>query len=90
MKKIKVLLKNEYGLHARPANLFTKAASKIKSNLKVYKNNDESKIFDPKSIISVLSMGAVKGDQITIIAEGIDEDDAIIKLKNVIENELTS
>lgn len=88
MKKVNVVLKNEYGLHARPANVFTKMASKIKSELKVYKNNDESKTYDPKSIISVLSMGAVKGDQLTIIAEGIDEEEAISNLKNLIENEL--
>lgn len=87
MKRAKVILKNKNGLHARPANIFSKTAMKLKSDLKMYKNNDESNIFQPKSIISILTMGAIKGDELTIIAEGIDEEEAIRKLTEILESE---
>lgn len=76
-----VTITNESGLHARPASIFVKEASKFKSNIKVVKNDKE---YNAKSIIGVLSMGAVKGDNILIIAEGEDEEEAIDALINLI------
>lgn len=89
MKKVIVVIKNKEGLHARPASVFSKVAMKFICDLRVTKNNDEVKIYNPKSILSVLSMGAIKGDELTIIADGIDEEEAIIKLQEIISNELS-
>lgn len=86
MKKVTIKLQNEEGLHARPANLFSKAAMKFKSDIKVLKNGDEGKVFNPKSIISILSMGAIKGDELTVIADGIDEEEAINKITELVKN----
>lgn len=86
MKKVNIKLQNEEGLHARPANLFSKAAMKFKCDIQLLKNGDSSKVFNPKSILSILSMGAVKGDEITIIANGDDEEEAIAKITEMIKN----
>ncbi|HHW68299.1 MAG TPA: HPr family phosphocarrier protein [Epulopiscium sp.] len=83
MKQVTLVLKNDGGLHARPASLFTKIASKFQCRLKVVK---EEKEVNPKSILSLLGMNARKGDSITIIADGIDENEAIKALQNLVEN----
>jgi len=84
---IKVLFEitNEEGLHARPASEFSKESMKYKSDIKVYKNEGE-KAYNPKSILSIMTMGAVKGDVLRIEASGEDETDAIEKLKTILES----
>jgi phosphocarrier protein HPr len=76
---------NNEGLHARPASEFSKASMKYKSDIKIYKNGEE-KAYNPKSILSVMSMGAVKGDVLRIEASGEDEAIAIESLKTIIES----
>lgn len=82
MIKKDVILKNETGLHARPASLFVKEASKFTSDIKVGKDGKE---FNAKSIMGILSMGATKGDTISIKADGKDAIEAVevlVKLVN--------
>jgi len=76
-------LKNETGLHARPASLFVKEASSYKSEVKVVKDGKE---YNAKSIMGILSMGAGKGDKIDIIAVGADEKNAAEALKKLIDS----
>lgn len=73
MQRFDVILTNEEGLHARPATMFTQKASEFKSDMVIFKNGDKSKPFNPKSIFSVLSMGAGKGTKITLTISGQDE-----------------
>ncbi|PKM50945.1 MAG: HPr family phosphocarrier protein [Firmicutes bacterium HGW-Firmicutes-7] len=89
MKKISIKLHNEEGLHARPANMFSKAAMKFKCDIQLLKNGDTSKVFNPKSILSILSMGAMKGDELTIIANGEDEEEAIVKITELIKTDFS-
>ncbi len=84
MIEIKFEITNNEGLHARPASEFSKAAMKYKSDIKVHKNDDE-KAFNPKSILSIMSMGAVKGDILKIQITGADEEAAIEDLKAILE-----
>lgn len=82
MFKEEVMLKNETGLHARPASVFVKEASKFTSDVKVIKDGKE---YNAKSIMGILSMGAGKGDLITVQAQGSDAEEAVktlIKLVN--------
>ena len=79
------VIKNEEGLHARPASEFSKAAMKYKSDIRMFKNANE-KAYNPKSILSIMSMGAVKGDAIRIEAAGEDEAAALEGLKAVLES----
>jgi len=83
MYKEEVVLKNETGLHARPASLFVKEASKFSSNIKVFKDGKE---YNAKSIMGILSMGAGKGDAITIQAEGEDEKEAVKALVDLVND----
>lgn len=67
----------EEGLHARPASQLAKVAIKFKCDLKMYREGNTSKLYQPKSILSIMSLGASKGDRITFEADGIDEVEAL-------------
>ena len=77
------VVKNETGLHARPASLFVQKAAKYKSTIKVKKDGKEA---NAKSIISVLSLGASFGSEITIIADGPDVEEAVAGLVELLDN----
>jgi len=78
-----VVLKNETGLHARPASLFVKEASKYSSDVKVVKDGKE---YNAKSIMGILSMGAAMGDSIKIEATGEDSEEAVNSLVELVNN----
>lgn len=78
-----VILKNALGLHARPASLVTKEAIKYESQIKIIKDNNE---YNARSMIGILSMGAVSGDRLTIVADGADEIEAVEALKNLVDS----
>jgi len=77
------VVKNETGLHARPASMFVQKAAKFKSQIKLQKEGKEA---NAKSIISVLSLGASKGSKITISCTGEDEKDALAALVDLLDN----
>lgn len=83
MIKKDVVLKNETGLHARPASLFVKEAAKYTSDIFIVK---EEKEFNAKSIMGILSMGAGKGDTISIQAKGDDAEEAVNALVELVDN----
>ena len=69
-----VTVKNEVGLHARPATYFIQKANKFKCGIWVEK--DERRV-NAKSLLGVLSLGIVGGTNIRIIADGADEQEAV-------------
>jgi phosphocarrier protein len=83
MKEIKLVIKNETGLHARPAAMVVSEAGKYKSNLTIKKGEREVNI---KSILGLLSLGASKGDEITVKADGEDENQAVEAIVKMIED----
>ena len=83
MHRAEAVIKNETGLHARPASIFVERASRFKSEIAVFK---DSVRYNGKSVMSILTLGASKGDRIQIEAEGEDEKKAVEELKNLIES----
>lgn len=79
----KIVLSNEEGLHARPAAKFVQTANKFSSNIYIEFNG---KKVNGKSIIGVMSLGAFGGEEIIIIANGEDENQAMEKLTNLVQN----
>ncbi len=77
----KVVIINETGLHARPASIFVNMAAKFKSELMVQKGEKQ---VNAKSILAVLSLGISKGTEITISAQGPDEEEAVSKLVELV------
>lgn len=82
MQEKEFIIKNQTGLHARPASVFVKKASGYQSKITLKKGNQT---VNAKSIISLLSLGAGKGEPITIITEGVDEELAMKELLELLE-----
>jgi phosphotransferase system HPr (HPr) family protein len=82
MTSNEVTLQHEAGLHARPAALFVKAASRFTSTITVQAGSKQA---NAKSIIQVLALGARQGTTVTINAEGADEADAVAALTALVE-----
>ncbi|MBE7020186.1 MAG: HPr family phosphocarrier protein [Ruminococcaceae bacterium] len=78
-----IVVQNQIGLHARPATFFIQKANEYKSTVWVVK--EESKV-SAKSLLGVLSLGVTRGTNITIIAEGVDEELAVNGLVNLINS----
>jgi phosphocarrier protein len=87
MKKADFILEHEEGFHARPAGVFSKLASKYKADIVLFKNGNQDKEYNPKSIISIMTMGAAKNDKITIQADGNDEEEAVNSLVELVKND---
>ena len=64
-----VVVTNPQGLHARPADLFVKLASKYQAKVEVIKEGER---VDGKSILAILTLAAVEGTPLTIEATGPD------------------
>lgn len=80
------VIRDEVGLHARPASQFVKLAGTFQSAVTVRKEGDTAGV-NGKSITSLLLMGAVKGNTVLIVAEGPDEEQACRALRDLLEQE---
>lgn len=78
-----VVIKNQVGLHARPATFFIQKANEYKASIWVEKS--ERKV-NAKSLLGVLSLGITRGSAITLLADGPDEQEAIDGLCQLIES----
>lgn len=77
-----VTVKNEVGLHAKPATYFIQRANEFQSGIWVEK--DERRV-NAKSLLGILSLGIVRDTEISLIADGADEKDAVEALVALIE-----
>lgn len=85
MKEFSYSIKDQLGIHARPAGLLVKKASAFQSNIIIKK---DSKTGDAKKILSIMSLGVKLGDTITIEISGEDEDEALKTLEEFIKENM--
>ena len=85
MKEIIYKIKDEIGIHARPAGLLVKKAAEFQSDIKISKGD---KTVDAKKIFGVMSLGAKCGDQVKVVINGNDEDSAAEELRKFFEENL--
>ena len=76
-------VKNQVGLHARPATFFIQKANEYKASIWVEK---EERRVNAKSLLGILSLGIVEGSAIRIIADGPDEELAVNGLVKLVED----
>lgn len=82
-----VKVTNSVGLHARPATFFIQKANEYKSSIWVEK--DDRRV-NAKSLLGILSLCVTKDSEINIIADGVDEQEALDGLVNLLANELNT
>lgn len=85
MKKFSYVIKDEIGIHARPAGLLVKEAGKFQSAVTL-KSGD--KTGDAKRIFGIMGMAVKQNDEVTVEADGADEEEAIASLKKFFEENL--
>ncbi|MBW8348729.1 phosphocarrier protein HPr [Bacillus sp. IITD106] len=75
---------SDTGIHARPATMLVQTASRFSSDIQLeYKD----KKVNLKSIMGVMSLGIGKGVQITISADGSDEQEAMAGIEELFQKE---
>ena len=85
MREFRYVIKDEQGIHARPAGLFVKEAASCESKITISKDGKE---VDAKRILGVMGLGVKKDQEIVLKAEGSDEDQAIEKLSKFLQENL--
>lgn len=78
----RIQIHNKLGLHVRPAAQLSEIANKYKSQITVIQDN---RSVNAKSIIELLTLGASKGTDITIQADGKDANRALDEIEQLIK-----
>lgn len=85
MVRAKVVIKNPTGLHVRPAGYFCRIAGDFKSKITFEIDQTSG---NAKSVLSVLGARIKMGDEIELICDGVDEEEALAKMIQIIEDGL--
>ena len=78
-------IKDELGIHARPAGMLAKTAKEYDSTIKVAKNGRAA---DVRRMMSVMGLGVKCGETVTVTVEGADEEAASAAVKAFFEENL--
>lgn len=85
MKKFTYTIKDEIGIHARPAGLLVKEAKKFSSKITITK---EGKSAEATKLMAIMAMGVKCGQEIEVLIEGEDEEAAFEGIKAFFEANL--
>jgi phosphocarrier protein len=85
MVSSKVVVKNPTGLHLRPAGVLCKTAIEFHSKINIRFREATA---NAKSVLGVLGACIKTGDEIELICEGEDEEEALTTLVKAIESGL--
>ena len=92
MKEFKYVIKDEQGIHARPAGMFVKLDAKFVKEAAAFSSkvtiSKDGKEVDAKRILGVMGLGVKKDQEIVLRADGDDEDAAIEKLSAFLQENL--
>lgn len=83
MQTATLVVRHKVGLHARPAALFVQMAMAYQSTITVTKDGNSG---NARSILAILALGVNQDDEITISAEGPDEQEALAALTGLVES----
>ena len=78
-----IAITNRLGLHARPAAMFVRIASRYRSEVWVSKEGEE---VNGKSIMGLMMLAAGKGSTLRLRCEGPDADKALEELETLIKS----
>ena len=73
MKNFEYTIKDELGIHARPAGMLVKEAKKFSSKVTITK---DGKSAEATKLMAIMALGVKKDQTIEVAVEGADEDAA--------------
>ena len=85
MKEFQYVIKDEAGIHARPAGMLAKEAKNFKTKITLVGNGREA---DALRLMAVMSLGLKQGAEMTVRVEGEDEEQAAEAMKAFLEANL--
>lgn len=85
MVKFEYVIKDEIGIHARPAGMLAKTAKGFDSVVTVEK---DGKSAAATKLMALMGLGVKCGDKVTVTAEGTDEQQAAEAMKKFFEDNL--
>lgn len=85
MRTFEYKIKDENGIHARPAGMLAKTAKNFKSEITLEK---DGKTVSCTKLIALMGLGVRCGDVIKITVSGADEQEAERELKEFFEKNL--
>ncbi len=85
MKEFSYEIKDEVGIHARPAGMLAKEAKSFSSKITIEANGKSA---DVTKLMAVMGLGIKKGTKVNIKAEGEDEEAAIASIEEFMKNNL--
>lgn len=85
MKEFTYTIKDELGIHARPAGMLAKAAKALDSEITITKGD---KTVGATKLMALMGLGVKCGDTITVTANGGNEDAALEEIKSFLEANL--
>lgn len=85
MKTFEYTIKDELGIHARPAGILVKEAKNYESKIKITKGQ---KTAEATRLMAIMGMAVKNGDTVTVSVEGPDEDQAFEGIKAFFESNL--
>ena len=77
MKETSVTIQNINGIHCRPSSAIVKEAVQFQSELKAVAKSGEANL---KSMIEIITLALHHNDNVSIVANGPDEDHALQKM----------
>ena len=85
MKTFEYMIKDELGIHARPAGLLVKAAKALDSAVKIEKDGKRA---DAAKLFAVMGLGVKHADTVKVTVEGGDEDASLKAMEEFFEKNL--
>lgn len=83
MKKFEYVIKDELGIHARPAGMLAKEAKKYASKIAICKDGKKA---EATKLMAVMSLAVKCGNTVEVEVEGDDEDTAFEAVKTFFES----
>ncbi len=82
----RVVVGSRVGLHARPAKLVAQEAGRQPVVVKIGKDGRD--LVDARSLLSLLALGAKKGEEVTLSADGEGAQAAVDAIASLVEQDL--
>lgn len=79
----KLTIQNKLGIHARPAAQFVRVASRFQADVSVEKDDEA---VDGKSIMGLMMLAVGWGAEISVTADGPDENEAMEALEALVNS----
>lgn len=85
MKTFEYVITDPVGIHARPAGMLVKEVKESGAEVTITCNGKST---NAGKLMSLIAMGIKQGDTVAVVVEGEKEEEAAVRIKQFLENNL--